>query len=107
MTNKFNQNYTYKPRKNLSIKEVINGVVNADTNVLAQAITMLESKNQKDRLLIYDALSEINVSQCWRELHGFLAPCTAASFKRQPFSKYENYFHSCFLQYLMSRRAKL
>ena len=63
MTNKFNQNYTYKPKKNLSIKEVINGVVNADTNVLAQAITMLESKNQRDRLLIYDALSEIPKSK--------------------------------------------
>ena len=63
MTNKFNQNYIYKPKKNLSIKEVVNGVLKADTKVLAQAITMLESKNQKDRLLIYDALSEIPASK--------------------------------------------
>ena len=63
MTNKFNQNYIYKPKKNLSIKEVVNGVLKADTKVLAQAITMLESKNQKDRLLIYDALSKIPASK--------------------------------------------
>ena len=42
---------------------MVNGVLKAYTKVLAQAITMLESKNQKDRLLIYDALSEIPASK--------------------------------------------
>ena len=62
MTKKFNQNYIYKPKKNLTIEEVVNGVLKADTKVLAQAITMLESKNQKDRLLIYDAKYFVEVS---------------------------------------------
>ena len=46
MTNKFNQNYIYKPKRIIH-KEVVNGVLKADTKVLAQAITMLESKIKK------------------------------------------------------------
>jgi len=63
MTRKFNQNYIYKPKKSLTVKEVVNGVLTTDTKVLGQAITMLESKNLKDRLLIYDALSVIPESE--------------------------------------------
>ena len=49
MTRKFNQNYIYKPKKSLTLKELVKGVLTADKKVLGQAITMLESSNIKDR----------------------------------------------------------
>ena len=59
MIKSFNTNYQYKPKKKLSKTEIVNGVVNADTKVLSEAITLLESKKSSDRLLIYDAMAEI------------------------------------------------
>ena len=48
MSRKFNQNYTYNPKKDLSSSEIAKGVLNADTNILSQAITLSESKNKED-----------------------------------------------------------
>ena len=63
MTRKFNQNYIYKPKKSLTLKELVKGVLTTDNKVLGQAITMLESSNIKDRLLIYEVLSKIPISK--------------------------------------------
>jgi LAO/AO transport system kinase len=63
MSQSFNQNYQYKPKKNLSVREVIDGISKADPQILSKAITMLESKKTTDRLLIYDAMAEIPKSK--------------------------------------------
>ena len=63
MSRKFNQNYTYNPKKDLSSSEIAKGVLNADTNILSQAITLSESKNKEDRSLVYSALSKLPLNK--------------------------------------------
>ena len=63
MSKKFNQNYTYNPKKDLSSSEIAKGVLNADTNILSQAITLSESKNKEDRSLVYSALSKLPLNK--------------------------------------------
>ena len=59
MIKKFNENYIYQPKKNLHIKEIINGISNANPAILSQAITLLESQRKEDKALIYSALSKL------------------------------------------------
>ena len=59
MIKKFNENYIYQPKKNLHIKEIINGISNANPAILSQAITLLESQRKEDKALVYSALSKL------------------------------------------------
>tara|TARA_B110000971_G_scaffold133556_1_gene136657 strand:+ start:1307 stop:2323 length:1017 start_codon:yes stop_codon:yes gene_type:complete len=59
MIRKFNQNYIYQPKKNLNISDIVSGISKADSTILSQAITMLESKRKEDKALVYSALSKL------------------------------------------------
>ena len=59
MIRKFNQNYIYQPKKNLNISDIVSGISKADSTILSQAITLLESKRKEDKALVYSALSKL------------------------------------------------
>ena len=59
MIRKFNQNYIYQPKKNLNISDIVSGISKADSTILSQAITMLESKRKEDKAIVYSALSKL------------------------------------------------
>ena len=56
---KFNQNYIYQPKKNLNISDIVSGISKAESTILSQAITMLESKRKEDKAIVYSALSKL------------------------------------------------
>ena len=56
---KFNQNYIYQPKKNLNISDIVSGISKADSTILSQAITLLESKRKEDKAIVYSALSKL------------------------------------------------
>ena len=59
MIRKFNQNYIYQPKKKLNISDIVSGISKADSTILSQAITMLESKRKEDKAIVYSALSKL------------------------------------------------
>lgn len=59
MIRKFNQNYIYQPKKNLNISDIVSGISKADSTILSQAITLLESKRKEDKAIVYSALSKL------------------------------------------------
>ena len=59
MIRKFNQNYIYQPKKKLNISDIVSGISKADSTILSQAITLLESKRKEDKALVYSALSKL------------------------------------------------
>ena len=59
MIRKFNQNYIYQPKKNLNISDIVSGISKAESTILSQAITMLESKRKEDKAIVYSALSKL------------------------------------------------
>ena len=59
MANTFNKKYTYQPINKPNLKELYNGIKTGNKTVLSQAITLLESKNQKDRELIYQLIKKL------------------------------------------------
>ena len=63
MIKKFNENYIYKPKKNLNISDIVDGISNAIPTILSEAITLLESKRKEDKALVYSALSKLPLSE--------------------------------------------
>ena len=59
MIRKFNQNYIYQPKKKLNISDIVSGISKADSTILSQAITMLESKRKEDKAIVYSALYKL------------------------------------------------
>jgi len=61
MTDKFNKNYQYRPKRPLLIKDIVNGIKNGDKTILSRSITLLESKNFNERQLVYKALKDLAI----------------------------------------------
>ena len=59
MANTFNKKYTYHPKNKPNLDELIAGISKGDKIILSQAITLLESKNQEDRELIYKLIKKL------------------------------------------------
>ena len=59
MANTFNKKYTYHPKNKPNLDELIAGISKGDKTILSQAITLLESKNQEDRELIYKLIKKL------------------------------------------------
>ncbi len=56
---RFNKNYQYQPKLPLTAKQIEEGIKNGDPSILSRAITLIESRNSKDRALVYKALENI------------------------------------------------
>tara|TARA_Y100000591_G_scaffold142539_1_gene122472 strand:- start:1343 stop:2362 length:1020 start_codon:yes stop_codon:yes gene_type:complete len=59
MSDKFNKNYQYQPKKPLTTKQIEEGIKNGDSRILSRTITLIESSNLNDRKLVYKALGNI------------------------------------------------